>query len=193
MNFPPLPAVAPFFVGCPSAPVPHPNQGPDPRKFKWNPDEDALLRETVERLGVFDWARVAAALPGRTGKQCRERWMNHLSPSINNGVWTPAEDMIIIQQQFIHGNAWATMKPLLPGRSACAIKNRWTWLSRHRLTPLTERRLPLPLPPPRGPSNEVRQNPTPHRPLLPSIGDLFPGNFMREVLPVDPTMKPIGH
>ena len=40
----------------------------------------------------------------RTGKQCRERYMNHLQGGIKKGDWTPEEDRIIIEQQKLLGN-----------------------------------------------------------------------------------------
>lgn len=42
---------------------------------------------------------VASRLPGRIGKQCRERWFNHLDPSIKKGEWSPEEDRIVFGAQ----------------------------------------------------------------------------------------------
>lgn len=41
-----------------------------------------LLVELVEKHGVRKWSSIAQMLPGRIGKQCRERWHNHLKPNI---------------------------------------------------------------------------------------------------------------
>jgi myb proto-oncogene protein len=43
------------------------------------------------QYGTKRWLLVASHLNGRTGKQCRERWLNHLDPSINKGPWSPDE------------------------------------------------------------------------------------------------------
>lgn len=45
------------------------------------------------------WSVVASRLPGRIGKQCRERWFNHLDPSIKKGEWSPEEDRIVFGAQ----------------------------------------------------------------------------------------------
>ena len=50
--------------------------------------EDQLLRELVQELGDFNWGLIAKKIEFcmnvfRTGKQCRERWHNHLDPKIN--------------------------------------------------------------------------------------------------------------
>ena len=44
--------------------------------------------------GNIKWSVIAAQLPGRIGKQCRERWFNHLDPDIKKGDWTPDEDAV---------------------------------------------------------------------------------------------------
>ncbi len=36
-------------------------------------------------------------MPGRIGKQCRERWHNHLNPNIKKERWTDEEDLAIIE------------------------------------------------------------------------------------------------
>lgn len=41
------------------------------------------------------WPRIAAQLPGRSGKQCRERWHNQLDPSVSRDSWTEEEDKIL--------------------------------------------------------------------------------------------------
>lgn len=55
----------------------------------WCPNEDAQLVELVKQYGGKHWARIASMLPGRTGKQCRERWCNNLDPSLKKGAWSP--------------------------------------------------------------------------------------------------------
>ncbi|OHT08026.1 hypothetical protein TRFO_23652 [Tritrichomonas foetus] len=112
-----------------------PNQGSNPpfKKSKWTPEEDRLLMDSVNKHGMGNWSLVSQAVPGRTGKQCRERWINQLCPALNKDNWTPQEDAILIQQQRIHGNFWTKIAQFLPGRSSNNVKNRWSWLSRHRV------------------------------------------------------------
>ena len=107
--------------------------GPTFRKSKWTPEEDKLLIDSVNKHGMGNWSLVSQAVPGRTGKQCRERWINQLCPALNKDNWTPQEDAILIQQQRIHGNFWTKIAQFLPGRSSNNVKNRWSWLSRHRV------------------------------------------------------------
>ena len=50
---------------------------------------------------------IAANLPGRIGKQCRERWHNHLNPDIRKDAWTQEEDDVILQAHKTMGNRWS--------------------------------------------------------------------------------------
>jgi hypothetical protein len=105
------------------------------KKSKWTQEEDNLLVESVKFHGFGNWSLVAQSIPGRSGKQCRERWINQLCPALSKDNWTPQEDAILVQQQRLHGNVWSKIAAYLPGRSPNNVKNRWSWLSRHRLSP----------------------------------------------------------
>lgn len=59
----------------------------------WTVEEDEQLRQLVENHGTGNWTLIAESLPDRTGKQCRERWHNHLGEGIKKGEWT--EQVII--------------------------------------------------------------------------------------------------
>jgi hypothetical protein len=129
------------------------------KKAKWTPDEDNLLSASIQEHGISNWSRIAQNLPGRNGKQCRERWMNQLCPNLNRDNWTHQEDLILLQQQQVYGNLWSHVAQFLPGRSANAVKNRWSWLIRHHVSP------PIPIaPPPQPPAIPIQQFPQ-YRPI----------------------------
>lgn len=115
-------------------------------KIKWTKEEDELLKNCIQKYGTGNWSLVAQELEGRTGKQCRERWTNQLNPNLKKENWTLAEDHILLQQQKMCGNSWSKIARCLPGRSSNCVKNRWSWLLRHRILPTLGRTQPPPLP-----------------------------------------------
>ncbi|KAG2387719.1 hypothetical protein C9374_001313 [Naegleria lovaniensis] len=94
-------------------------------KGSWSEQEDEKLLQLVKKHGPKRWSFIASQLEGRVGKQCRERYLNHLDPRINKKAWTEEEDRIIIELHEKHGNQWAKISKALEGRTANAIKNHW--------------------------------------------------------------------
>lgn len=97
----------------------------------WTKEEDTTLLRIVQTMQMpMKWSVVALSLPGRTGKQCRERYVNHLNPRLKVSDWNPIEDATIFHLYSTTGSHWSSMSKVIPGRTDNGIKNRFHNLRR---------------------------------------------------------------
>lgn len=107
-------------------------------RHTWSRDEDIELQELTNVLGVKAWTQIARELnskiyggrPVRQGKQCRERWFNHVHPGLKVDSWNDEEDCFLIEKQKELGNHWSEIAKLLVGRTENGVKNRWKSLEK---------------------------------------------------------------
>ncbi len=84
--------------------------------------EDKAISDLVTRNGTYNWTLIANEMchtygyKHRSGKQCRERWHNHLDPNINKDYWSEKEENILFMRHIEYGNKWSDIAKYLPGR-----------------------------------------------------------------------------
>jgi hypothetical protein len=95
-----------------------------PRR-RFTPNEDQTLRTLVCVYGLNRWETIAAFLPERTSRQCRERYDYYLAPNVYNPPWTNLEDRLLETKVAEYGTKWASLTGFFPGRTGNQLKNRW--------------------------------------------------------------------
>lgn len=81
-------------------------------KGPWTKEEDQKIIDCITQ-NITKWSEIAEHVEGRVGKQCRERWFNHLDPSLKKSSWTPAEDDILVSGQARYGNRSEIMRSVV--------------------------------------------------------------------------------
>jgi len=100
-------------------------------KGPWTDEEDRIIIDSVKN-GITKWSEIAKKIKGRIGKQCRERWANHLDPALKKSEWSIDEDNLLTSLQIKFGNSWTKIANLIPGRSENDVKNRWNSADRKK-------------------------------------------------------------
>ena len=67
-----------------------------PKKMRklFSPQEDALLTKIMFQQPFETWIAVAEQLPGMTARQCRDRWVNYLSPVSYTHLTLPTTERV---------------------------------------------------------------------------------------------------
>jgi hypothetical protein len=93
---------------------------------RWTVEEDSMLAEAVTEFGSSNWTAATVMVPGRTNKQCSNRWSKYLGPTINSVKWTVEEDAKLTDAVKEHGsNNWAAVAAMVPGRTDEQCRYRW--------------------------------------------------------------------
>jgi len=149
-KFSPLRAPSPFFaddlkpiaaitpprrpVGTSARGTPKRKRQDTPRKTltkAWNTKEDTQLMQLVKTGSQpTKWSDISQSMGERTGKQCRERYLNHLTPKLRVEEWTTQEDAQLCKLYQSMGSKWALMAKILKGRTDNNIKNRFHHIRR---------------------------------------------------------------
>lgn len=99
---------------------------PKQTRQKFTPADDQILLREVGDKRFPEWTEIAKKVPGKTGRQCRERYHNYLAPTISLEPWTEEEDDLLRRMFQIYGPNWAKISEHFNGkRTNNGIKNRW--------------------------------------------------------------------
>jgi len=92
---------------------------PNLKHGAWTEQEDDQLRKAVAGYGT-SWIQVAAAVPGRTNDQCRERWLEHLNATTQVS-WTGEDDKILLDSVNELGNKWKEISKKIGNKTGPSV------------------------------------------------------------------------
>jgi hypothetical protein len=94
-------------------------------RYVFTAKEDQMLETAIEQIGTNNWDAIAEQIPGRSARQCKDRWFTYLSPEVNRTPWTSKEDSLLFDVVQTHGPKWGTIVQFFCNRTQNNIKNRW--------------------------------------------------------------------
>jgi hypothetical protein len=149
-----------MFPDAETAPVGGAEPHPSGRKLKqkFTADEDDVIRSMVADQGPKRWRSIAEQLGGRTARQCRERWINYLSPDVSRAPWTPGEEMALRNRVIEHGQQWSRIARFFEGRTDVSIKNHYLKMMRmdRKIERKRQRTLPTATPAPAAEEEDLK-------------------------------------
>ena len=90
----------------------------------WTNIEDEILKASVSKYGLNQWARVSSLLARKTAKQCKARWTEWLDPGIRKTEWSKEEDEKLLHLAKLMPTQWRTIAPIV-GRTATQCLERY--------------------------------------------------------------------
>ena len=102
------------------------------KKVRFSSDQDKIIKELAEQDPPLKWKDIAEKIPGKTSKQCRERYQHFLAPNLSRSPWTISDDAYLLQMFHQYGSDWATIAKFFPGRTNNDVKNRFNGHLKHR-------------------------------------------------------------
>ncbi|KAF2842226.1 hypothetical protein M501DRAFT_1013580 [Patellaria atrata CBS 101060] len=90
----------------------------------WTNIEDEVLKASVSKYGLNQWARVSSLLARKSAKQCKARWQNWLDPSIKKTEWSREEDERLLHLAKLMPTQWHTISTIV-GRTPTMCLERY--------------------------------------------------------------------
>ena len=110
-----------------------------PRRSFTQKEDDALI-QLVNQYGTENWKKISTMMNDRNPRQCKERWINYLSPSIKNDPFSESEDALLRQKYEEFGPKWVKIAKFFDNRTDISIKCRWAVLKRRAMKKSTRNR-----------------------------------------------------
>ena len=94
-------------------------------RLQWKKHEDELLEEAIKKYGPCKWSRIADMVPGKTRKQCCDRWRIHMKGSIGRNVWNRQDDAALEKAVREMGHNWPLVAKVVTGKTNKQCRERF--------------------------------------------------------------------
>ena len=100
---------------------------------RFTPAEDEKLTKLVKLYGAGNWLFIASCMKTRNSRQCKDRWLQYLSPDSNQSAWTEEEEERLRTLYHQYNGHWLEIGKYFEGRALAQIRNKWKTLERRRI------------------------------------------------------------
>ena len=94
-------------------------------KLPWKKHEDDLLEEAIKKYGPRKWSQIAKMVPGKTTKQCCDRWRVHVKGTIGRNAWNRNEDAALEKAVCEMGQNWTLVAKAITGKTNKQCRDRF--------------------------------------------------------------------
>ncbi|OMJ75736.1 hypothetical protein SteCoe_25074 [Stentor coeruleus] len=105
----------------------------------WTALEDSSLIKLMQTSSQKNWNQISKLLSQKiknshkSGKQCRERWVNYLNPKLQHKAWKKSEEKRLVELFKVLGKKWTKISSYFDGRSSNSVKNHFYALIRKNI------------------------------------------------------------
>lgn len=99
---------------------------------RWSQVEDDRLVEAIAQHGTTNWSVIAASVGSKTTSSCYQRWHRVVNPTLAKGPFSPDEYRRLTLGLVLHGEQWAKIADMLPGRTDTQCRARWVQIRRQK-------------------------------------------------------------
>ncbi|MDR1597637.1 MAG: hypothetical protein LBR89_01750 [Holosporales bacterium] len=110
-------------------------------RARFTQEEDLFIQDKKTENPDMSFEEIASHLPGRSARQCRERWSFYLNAALRM-PFTPKDNQRLRDAVMNLGTSWKKIALLFPGKTESQCKYHWnkhlrpaSYKSTHRLTP----------------------------------------------------------
>lgn len=103
-------------------------------KDKFTAEDDERLKDIIGDTEEINWREVAEKMGNKNVRQCKDRWINYLSPTVNRTKFSLQEDIMLLEKYKNFGPKWVFISKFFENRTDVSIKARFLILKRRGYT-----------------------------------------------------------